>query len=407
MSGNWRDQNPTGREQFHYVFQNNLFSDVRFLVGNEQTPVYSHSFVLKVRSAVFEKILEKLHGPIQEIVIDGVTISGFNRFIQFLYTDHLEASAEEALEILPLAKKYRVSALSKQCVTLLADGIQENNAASIYNIARDLKEIELEQKALQFIQDNASQVFTGKDFLILTNDNLCQLLKMDELDIKEITLFNALMQWANVECGRHTLRSTPKQLRMVIKDALYLIRFPLMSLDEFNTDVVSKQILNEKEIKEVTKYLETNIGEREFVKPTLFNCMGRNLLHEDHIDLSKTDDDTHKRLSKHAILKSNPSPSAVPLIVTSLILEIEPKSETIDLEELKAEILKIKKFGLYWGASNAVELPNGKRKLRISFAADTRRPYGAGTVVEAVLDLENYVSQVLVRSFKDEIVVRI
>ncbi|ODN01766.1 BTB/POZ domain-containing protein 2 [Orchesella cincta] len=407
MSSNWRDQAPTGREQFHYVFQNNLFSDVRFLVGSEQTPVYSHSFVLKVRSAVFEKILEKLHGPIQEIVINGVTISGFNRFIQFLYTDQLEASAEEALEILPLAKKYRVSALSKQCVTLLAEGIRESNAASIYNVARDLKEIELEQKALQFIQNNASQVFAGKDFLHLNNDNLSQLLKMDELDITEINLFNALMEWANVECGRHTLRATPKHMRMVIKDALYLIRFPIMSLSEFNADVVSKEILNEKEIKEVTKYLETDLTDREFVKPTLFSSMARNLLHEDQIDLSKTDDDAHKRLAKLAILKSNPSPSSVPLIVTSLILEIEPKSDVIDLEELKTEIGKIKKYGLFWGASNAVELPNGKQKFRISFAADTRRSYGVGTVVEAVLDLENYVSQVFVHSFKDEIVVRV
>lgn len=79
---NWRDHIPTGREQFHYVFQNNLFSDVRFLVGNNQTPVYSHSFVLKVRSAVFEKQLEKLHGPVREIVIDGVKTSGFKQFIQ-------------------------------------------------------------------------------------------------------------------------------------------------------------------------------------------------------------------------------------------------------------------------------------------------------------------------------------
>jgi len=71
---------------------------------------------------------------------------------QFLYSDTLEASANEALEILPLAKKYRVSALSRVCVTLLGEGIAEDNAASIFHIARELKEIELEQKAIQFIQ---------------------------------------------------------------------------------------------------------------------------------------------------------------------------------------------------------------------------------------------------------------
>lgn len=81
---NWRDQLPTGRQQFHYVFQNNLFSDVRFLVGNLQTPVYSHSFVLKVRSSVFERLLEKIpaSGPVREIVMREASTSGFKKFIQ-------------------------------------------------------------------------------------------------------------------------------------------------------------------------------------------------------------------------------------------------------------------------------------------------------------------------------------
>jgi len=82
-------------------------------------------------------------------------------------------------------------------------------------------------------------------------------------------------RWANVECGRHTLRATPKHLRLVIKDALNLIRFPILSLDEFKGAVVSKEILSEKEIKEVTKYLEADVTDREFVKPTTFNSVAR------------------------------------------------------------------------------------------------------------------------------------
>lgn len=80
----WRDQFPTGREQFRYVFLNNLFTDIRFLVGSSSAPVYSHSFVLKVRSPVFERILEKLpsSGPIREIVVPDASTIGFEKFIQ-------------------------------------------------------------------------------------------------------------------------------------------------------------------------------------------------------------------------------------------------------------------------------------------------------------------------------------
>jgi len=132
----------------------------------------------------------------------------------------------------------------------------------------------------------------------------------------------------------------------------------------------------------------------------------RGLFHEDDIDLAKVDDEAHKRLAKFAISKSNPAEGTSSLTVTSLVLEILPKDETIELEALKAEILKIKKYGLFWGVTNNLELENGQKKLRISFAADTRRSYGVGTVVEAVLDLENFVAQAHVHSYKDEIVVR-
>jgi len=81
---NWRDQLPTLRDQFRYVIQNNLFSDIKFLVGNSQTPVYSHSFVLKVRSAVFERLLEKLpvSDSVKEIVVRDASTIGFKKFIQ-------------------------------------------------------------------------------------------------------------------------------------------------------------------------------------------------------------------------------------------------------------------------------------------------------------------------------------
>jgi len=42
---------------------------------------------------------------------------------------------------------------------------------------------------------NASQVFAEKDFLNLTNDSLCHLFKSDELDINEMALFNALLEY--------------------------------------------------------------------------------------------------------------------------------------------------------------------------------------------------------------------
>lgn len=49
---------------------------------------------------------------------------------------------------------------------------------------------------------------------------------------------------------------------MVIKDAVYLIRFPVMSLEDFKNRVLNKDILTEKEIAEILKYLEADVASR-------------------------------------------------------------------------------------------------------------------------------------------------
>lgn len=45
---------------------------------------------------------------------------------------------------------------------------------------------------------NATQVFSGTDYKILTSDNLFFLLKMDELDTREILLFQALLTYVKI-----------------------------------------------------------------------------------------------------------------------------------------------------------------------------------------------------------------
>jgi len=75
-------------------------------------------------------------------------------------------------------------------------------------------------------------------------------------------LYRIALSWGEEECTQHTMRPTPKHVRMVIKDIIHLIRFPLMTLKEFKDEVVPKDILNEKEVKEVTKYLEANLADR-------------------------------------------------------------------------------------------------------------------------------------------------
>jgi hypothetical protein len=90
MSTDWRENcGATGREQFRHIFHQGIFSDVKLIVSDgpdvsevDKHVIPSHSLVLKIRSPVFEKILEKLpKGKDTEISIQG-NVSEVKKFIQ-------------------------------------------------------------------------------------------------------------------------------------------------------------------------------------------------------------------------------------------------------------------------------------------------------------------------------------
>lgn len=72
-------------------------------------------------------------------------------------------------------------------------------------------------------------------------DTLCAVLKRDTLSIRENRLFGAVVRWAEAECYRQQLPPTSENKQKVLGKALPLIRFPLMTVEEF---AAGKQITN-------------------------------------------------------------------------------------------------------------------------------------------------------------------
>lgn len=58
-------------------------------------------------------------------------------------------------------------------------------------------------------------------------------LERDTLGIREVRLFSAVVRWSEAECQRQQLPVTPENKREVLGKALALIRFPLMTIEEF------------------------------------------------------------------------------------------------------------------------------------------------------------------------------
>ena len=65
-------------------------------------------------------------------------------------------------------------------------------------------------------------------------------LERDTLGVREVRLFGAAVRWAEAEAQRQQLQPTPENKRRVLGKALGLIRFPLMTIEEFAAGKNSK-----------------------------------------------------------------------------------------------------------------------------------------------------------------------
>lgn len=91
-------------------------------------------------------------------------------------------------------------------------------------------------------------------FLEVDEDTLCTVLERNSLRVREINLFQAVLKWASAECARREIADTIENRRTLLERALQLIRFPLMSVEEFATQVVKSGMLTDKQVVQLFMY---------------------------------------------------------------------------------------------------------------------------------------------------------
>lgn len=74
--------------------------------------------------------------------------------------------------------------------------------------------------------------------------------------------FCVFCRWASQQCDKDGIPKIPENLRMVLKKAITLIRFPLMSVKDFSLHVAPTELLSDKEMVGVLVYYSLPPSER-------------------------------------------------------------------------------------------------------------------------------------------------
>lgn len=256
---NWQISKRNLRERFEFLFNNEALADVHFIVGTESTRIPAHKLVLSAGSAVFDALFNGgIASREEEIKLPDVEHAAFLALLRFLYTDEVRIGPETVMTTLYTAKKYAVPALEVQCVEFLEKNLRPDNAFMLLTQARLFDEPQLAQLCLECIDHNTSQALTGDGFTDIDYETLCTILRRDSLGIREHRVFAALVRWAEAECARQAISNTSENKRRVLKEAAELVRYSLMTVEEFAAGPAQSDLLKKEEVVEIFLHFTVN-----------------------------------------------------------------------------------------------------------------------------------------------------
>ena len=246
----WQSTKKTVLERNSHMFNNPLMSDIKFTCGESKRKYfYAHKYVLATSSVVFYAMF---YGDLAEkgptIHLPDTDEESLEVFLRFLYTEDCKMTAEVAIKVMYLAKKYIVPSLTEKCVEVFHKSLKPDNVVTVLEQAVHFDEKELEKKCWEVVESQTVQVIASEAFCHISQGTLIHLLKRETLGVEEIEFFKAVLKWSDAQCAKNGLEATGENRRTVIGNALYEIRFLSMSQHDFAHNVSSSGLLTAEEL---------------------------------------------------------------------------------------------------------------------------------------------------------------
>ena len=262
---NWQTKRPTISERTKFIFNNELLSDVKFVVPaslNEsetrksQKSIPAHKFVLAISSPVF---FAMFYGEMAEtagtVQLPDCAYESLLELFRYLYCDDVKLSGSNVMQVIYLAKKYMVPSLADKCTEYLRKHLEASNVFSILPQAQKFEDKDLESRCWEVIESDTEQALISDEFLTLERSIVESVVKRDILKVKEVDLFRAVDRWATKELKRQGKTPSRKIKREILgEEIVKAIRFSLMTEKEFASVVLDCDILSEREICDMIKH---------------------------------------------------------------------------------------------------------------------------------------------------------
>ena len=189
--------------------------------------------------------------------------------LRFIYTEQCSLTHATIMHVLNASKKYDLPCLTKKCVDYMEKCLEPTSAFAILEHSLFFEEFTLSNKCLELIEDYTLEAFHSSAFMDISQDTLAFVLESDHLDIDELELFKLCCKWGEPKSNQ---RKDNVSLREIIGKAVFNIRFPVMSAEDFTNIVRPTEVLTGEEKASVYAYLDVP---EEKNKPPMFSIRKR------------------------------------------------------------------------------------------------------------------------------------
>lgn len=207
----------------------NKTGDITFVVDSER--IQAHRWVLAAASPKFAVQFYGSCADKNEISIPNIPSSAFEEFLQFFYKQTIELTIENIEIVLDLAKQSLVYEFTANCINFIKSKTTIQNVCWAYRLAMlyDIESLRIECE--RKISNGTKEVFASIAFINCNHDILMQILHLNFMNCTEN---DACIVWAHIKCKEANLDvKNSANLRTVLGDAIYQIRFSTMSIGEF------------------------------------------------------------------------------------------------------------------------------------------------------------------------------
>ena len=244
------------------MLNNDRLSDVKFVAANSngesesKQVIPAHKFILAIGSPVFEAMFYgELADTKDTIELPDCDHESLLELFRYMYSDEVNLSGSNVMGVLYLAKKYIVPSLTNKCAEYLKEKLDPSNVFSILPFVQKYEEKALVDRCWMVVENHTEASVKSEGFETIERSLLQEVVRRDNLSIKEVSLFQAVDRWVTTQCEKQGLAEEgPIKRRILGEEMIKALRFPVMTGEEFAVNVVDTNILTSDEVVTLFKY---------------------------------------------------------------------------------------------------------------------------------------------------------